>query len=137
MKKINVLSRVLGGMKVKKVLMIFSFFLLFGFGFNSANAQYVSQEDAISILVQEVNSLDNNMAVLFSSGNTTEVQRAEFKIQVFKTMVEKLENGNSVKKVIDETIGVPNTPTSIDAQLINKEGSNQWLIDEILELLTL
>lgn len=118
--------------------MIFSLFLLIGFGFNSANAQYVSQQEAITILSQEVVSLDKNMDALISTGNTTAVQRAEFKIKVLKTMVESIEKGNAVRKVIEMTIGDPNgTSTMTDAQLRNKQGSNQWLIDDILEMLTL
>lgn len=137
MKKTNFLSRVLGGRKMKKGLMIFSLILLFGFGLNSVNAQYVSSQEAIDVLTQEVISVDKNMDQIISSGNTVEVQRAEYKIKVLKTMVVDLESGLSVKKVIDKTIGVSNNLSKTDAQLANKEGSNQWLIDDILELLTL
>jgi hypothetical protein len=113
-------------------------FLLFGFGFNSANAQYVSKPEAISKLTQEVISVDKNMDVLISTGNNAAVERANFKIRVLKTMVENLEKDYSVKEVVNMTIGDPSgTSTMIDAQLRNKQGSNQWLIDEILEMLTL
>jgi hypothetical protein len=140
MKKMNFVfrSRVFDLVNSRMGLMIFSLLLLFGFGFNSANAQYVSDQDAHTILVKEVVSVDDNMDTFVSSGNTTEVERAEFKIQVLKTMVENLEKGFTVRQVIEMTIGSPaGTATMTDAHLANKQGSNQWLIDEILEMLTL
>ncbi|MBK6407980.1 MAG: hypothetical protein IPF66_25025, partial [Holophagales bacterium] len=52
--------------------------------------------------------------------------------------VESIEKGNAVRKVIEMTIGDPKgTSTMTDAQLRNKQGSNQWLIDDILEMMTL
>lgn len=139
MKKMNFLSRVLGGKKVRKSLMIFSLLLLFGFGFNTANAQYVSEQEAITVMVEEVLTLDKNMEVLVSTGNTIEVEKAEFKIKVLKTMVEKIEEGNSVKQTIDMTIGsASGTSTMADHHLASgKDGRNDWLIDDILEMLTL
>lgn len=138
MKKTNFLSRVLGG-KARKGLMIFSLLLLFGFGFHNANAQYVSEGEAVTLLTQEVISIDNNLQAIMNSGNTTELERAEFKMLTFKSMIENIEKGNTVSETIEMIIGDP-TGTSgvLDAQLYSKGGvNNQWLIDDILELLTL
>ena len=123
--------------------MIFSLLLLFGFGFNTVNAQYVSEQEAITTLTQEVISLDDKMQSL--TGNTAEVEKAEFKIKVLKSMVEKIEEGNNVKQTIDMTIGVTNSTSTIGGtsnlaanQLSRaKDGRYNWLIDDILEMLTL
>lgn len=142
MKKMNFLSRVLGGKKVRKSLMIFSLLLLFGFGFNTANAQYVSEQEAVTLMVQEVLSIDKNMEVLVSTGSTTDVEKAEFKMKVLKSMIDYIENGNTVRQAINMTIGVEGdssiTPTMLDSQLASaKDGRNDWLIDDIIEMLTL
>lgn len=119
--------------------MIFSMLLLFGFGFHNANAQYVSEQEAITLLSQEVISIDNNLQTIMNSGNTTELERAEFKILVFKTMADDIEKGSTVTQAIDNIIGAPTGTSGVtDAQLSSKGGgNNQWLIDDILELLTL
>jgi len=138
MKKTNFLSRVLGG-KARKGLMIFSMLLLFGFGFHNANAQYVPEQEAVTLLTQEVLSIDNNLQIIMNSGNATELERAELKIVVFKSMLEDIEKGSTVSQTIEKAIGAPTGTSGVsDAQLSSKGGgNNQWLIDDILELLTL
>lgn len=138
MKKTNFISRVLGG-KARKGLMIFSMLLLFGFGFHNANAQYVPEQEAVTLLTQEVLSIDNNLQAIMNSGNATELERAELKIVVFKSMLDDIEKGSTVSQAINNKIGdTSGTSNVTDAHLnIKGGGNNQWLIDDILELLTL
>lgn len=148
MKKINVffLSRVFDGVAARKGLVIFAMLFLFGFGYNTVNAQYVSSEVAIQKLTAANIQIMNNWEALQQSENTVEIQKATMKQGYLRAMIADLKGGLTVNKLVDKWFVKPNSTQVQGFQLTddpkfkheNAIGlNNAWLNGEILEMLEL
>jgi hypothetical protein len=142
MKKMNLffLTRVFDGLNSRKGLMTFILLFLFGFGFNTVSAQYVSTEVAINRLKDASREITKNYEALQNSGNQEAFQKAQLKLDYLTKFLVDLKQGASVKNTVNKYIGFPNTVAVKDFQLYEdpKNGHHTgWLKDEILKMLKL
>lgn len=137
MKKMNLIfhTRAIGA-KLSKGTMIFAMLFLFGFGFNTLSAQYVSVDEAFAKLTSANIEIMNNWEALQQSGNTVAIQRAKTKQTYLRSMIQDLKKGATVKQVVETFVG---TPTKTQGNVIQLSNSKEliWLKYEILELLEL
>ena len=141
MKKMNLIfhTRAIGA-KLSKGTMIFAMLFLFGFGFNTLNAQYVSVDEAFKNLTNANIEIMENWEALQQSGNTVAIERATLKQYYLRAMIQELKIGSTVLETVRKFVGSEgSTLGNLDYQLVNgKPGSStDGLKEEILELLEL
>jgi hypothetical protein len=143
MKKMNLffLSRVKNGMNYRKGLMIFTMLFLFGFGFNTVSAQYVSTEVAITKLQDVSKDLTKNWQALQNSDDQLAISRGNQKLLIVSRMLTNLKEGATVKNTVEKFIGLPNQSDRADYGMAIDGPKNgfikNWLNDEILKMLKL
>ena len=144
MKKMNLIFHTRGIQGViSKGLMVFAILFLFGFGFNSLNAQYVGVDQAFAKLTDANIEIMENWENLQQSGNTVAIEKATLKQFYLRAMIQELKIGSTVAETVKKFI-VTNEGESLkggtDAQLggdARGGADTTWLKDEILELLEL
>lgn len=142
MKKMNLIFQTRGIQGViSKGLMIFAMMFLFGFGFNTLSAQYVSVDEALVNLTNANIEIMESMESLQQSGNTAAIERATLKQSYLRAMIQELKSGSTVSETVKKFIVTEeSSTTTLDFQLGNSNKSvadTNWLKDEILELLEL
>lgn len=113
---------------------------LFGFGYNTVNAQYVSKEVAVSRLQDASKELTKNWVTVHNSGDKVAIEKADLKLSYVSKMLTSLKEGASVKDTVNKYIASAGNMNVTDAQLqSNSKSSNAtgWLKDELLEMLSL
>ncbi len=141
MKKMNLIfhTRAIGA-KLSKGMMIFAMLFLFGFGFNTLSAQYVSVDEALANLTNANIEIMENWDDLQQSGNTAAIERATVKQHYLRAMLLELKEGSTVSETVKKFIATEGTTAgNLDYQIGNaKSGVDlTWLKNEILELLEL
>ena len=142
MKKMNLIfhTRAILGAKISKGLMVFAMLFLFGFGFNSLNAQYVSVDEAFAKLTSSNIEIMENWENLQQTGTAAAIERARLKQYYLRAMIQELKKGSTVAETVEKFVGTEgSTKGNLDYQLSNtKQGVNMtWLKEEILEMLEL
>ena len=141
MKKMNLnfTFRILPGMKISKAIMSLAVLFLFGFGFNTISAQYVSKDEAYVRLTNANVEIMKNWESLQQSGNVVAIQKAKQKQFYLRAMIQELKSGSTVKETVEKFIGTKDHTTGLtDLQLNSKANRGlAWLRDEILNMLEL